>query len=133
MIGMNVAIYGFQTVISEVVKIGKDILIAWFGSVCGLSFNNFMDGLIQLILPVQEKELQTQSEITTYRFLLTLFLLSVLVAVTTFMSIESFPTCSSPSSMDDNDSSCRPNNRLNYSQRYGSSQLRSSSSNYTTN
>jgi hypothetical protein len=82
---------GFRGVIGESWDIFKGMGISTIGIMCGLSFNNFLDGVIQLVIPVQEKDLSTASEITTYRFLLTLFLLCLLIAFTIILALKPLP------------------------------------------
>lgn len=71
---------------SEFVTVGRGLWLSTLAVVVTLSFNNFLDALLQNIVPYQEKSLKTLGQVTMYRLLIFVFLLMILVSTSILLS-----------------------------------------------
>src|ERR1051326_2366235 len=65
----------------------RGLWLSTLAVVVALAFNNFFDSLLQIIVPFQEKTLQTVGQVTMYRLLVTIFLLMILFASSIILSM----------------------------------------------
>lgn len=73
-----------MSIVGTTLKLAQGIVVGTIAVMAGMNFNGFLNSLLQMGLPVGERDLNSQSQVATFQFLLFLLLLVILVMFNMF-------------------------------------------------